>query len=109
MIKRGNLLVPINPPKSRFRQKPNKKIQIVTSFLFQTRVRHFEGVDTFSKSPKSWSNNYPLAFSIFKALTAAVSFSISFLSCKISAEPARGAFFSSASRPTKKDASVAVI
>ena len=31
MIKRGNLLVPINPPKSWLRQKPNGKIQPATS------------------------------------------------------------------------------
>ncbi len=55
MIKRGNLLVPIDPPNHGLDKSRMDKFSQLHQFLFQTRVRHFEGVDTFSKSPKWWS------------------------------------------------------
>ena len=51
MIKRGNLLVPINPPKSWFRQKPNGKIQPVTSIFYFRHVSDMLKVSTLSVNP----------------------------------------------------------
>ena len=51
MIKRGNLLVPINPPNHGSDKSRMEKFSQLHQFLFQTRVRHIEGVDTSVNPP----------------------------------------------------------
>ncbi len=51
MIKRGNLLVPINPPKSWFRQKPNGKNSASYINFYFRHVSDILKVSTLSVNP----------------------------------------------------------